>query len=292
MWTISGLSCGRPFARKIFFTASPFSAFAARPYTVSVGMPTTSPARMSSAAVFTAFSSVSGVKRVVFISLHFHLWYQWSFSSTLVTMPFFQCRVERCLIKRRTVVRQTGNGLRSDAVSRQRDVYRTFTMLYSIIKEEVLRMAAKNKNIFITITGFQHYYGREPFQIGNLLPRAKAGAIHATAAMPSRVSAVHQQGQLHRQQSPDQSEGGTESASRIYETRAQAVLRPRAVHHLPRSSARVEFGDMSDLNAEVGEPDRTSGTTGTMRMTKSSSKGYISLCSFSFSAVSAAMRCV
>ena len=25
---------------------------------------------------------------------------------------------------------------------------------------------AKNKNIFVTITGFQHYYGREPFQIG------------------------------------------------------------------------------------------------------------------------------
>lgn len=28
---------------------------------------------------------------------------------------------------------------------------------------------AKNKNIFVTITGFQHYYGREPFQIGNLI---------------------------------------------------------------------------------------------------------------------------
>ena len=38
-----GLSCGRPLARNIFFTASPSSAFAARPYTVSVGMPTTSP---------------------------------------------------------------------------------------------------------------------------------------------------------------------------------------------------------------------------------------------------------
>ena len=28
---------------------------------------------------------------------------------------------------------------------------------------------AKNKNIFVTITGFKHYYGREPFQIGNLI---------------------------------------------------------------------------------------------------------------------------
>lgn len=32
---------------------------------------------------------------------------------------------------------------------------------------------AKNKNIFVTITGFQHYYGREPFQIGNLIRCAK-----------------------------------------------------------------------------------------------------------------------
>ena len=26
---------------------------------------------------------------------------------------------------------------------------------------------AKNKNIFVTITGFQHYYGREPLKIVN-----------------------------------------------------------------------------------------------------------------------------
>ena len=28
---------------------------------------------------------------------------------------------------------------------------------------------AKNKNIFVTITGFKHYYGLEPFKIGNLI---------------------------------------------------------------------------------------------------------------------------
>ena len=28
---------------------------------------------------------------------------------------------------------------------------------------------AKNKNIFVTITGFNHYYGLEPFKIGNLI---------------------------------------------------------------------------------------------------------------------------
>ena len=50
MWTISGLSAGRPFAANILSTALPSSAFAPSPYTVSVGKPTTSPARISSAA--------------------------------------------------------------------------------------------------------------------------------------------------------------------------------------------------------------------------------------------------
>lgn len=43
---------------------------------------------------------------------------------------------------------------------------------------------AKSKNIFVTITGFQHYYGREPFQIGNLIRCARSQAIR-TKAMPS-----------------------------------------------------------------------------------------------------------
>ena len=48
--TIRGLSIGRPLASKIRATAGPFSASAASPYTVSVGIATSSPARSSSAA--------------------------------------------------------------------------------------------------------------------------------------------------------------------------------------------------------------------------------------------------
>ena len=50
MCTISGLSPGRPFASKMLATASGFSASAPSPYTVSVGMPTSLPSRISCAA--------------------------------------------------------------------------------------------------------------------------------------------------------------------------------------------------------------------------------------------------
>ena len=66
MCTIRGLSCGRPLARKIFATAAPSKAFAARPYTVSVGMPTTSPARSSAPACRSAPSSLMGSSNRVF----------------------------------------------------------------------------------------------------------------------------------------------------------------------------------------------------------------------------------
>lgn len=50
MWIISGLSCGLPLALNIFAHASGLYASAARPYTVSVGIATTSPFFISSAA--------------------------------------------------------------------------------------------------------------------------------------------------------------------------------------------------------------------------------------------------
>ena len=65
MCTMSGLSCGRPFASKIRLTACGLSASAARPYTVSVGMPTTSPARSSAPASSIAAGSSDGRSSLV-----------------------------------------------------------------------------------------------------------------------------------------------------------------------------------------------------------------------------------
>ena len=65
MWTMRGLSCGRPFATKIFLTASPLRASAAIPYTVSVGRATSSPCRRSSAP--RAMPAASAGRSSVFI---------------------------------------------------------------------------------------------------------------------------------------------------------------------------------------------------------------------------------
>ncbi len=61
MCTISGLSEGRPLAAYIFDAAEAFRASAPRPYTVSVGNATSSPARIRAAASFiTALSIFAG----------------------------------------------------------------------------------------------------------------------------------------------------------------------------------------------------------------------------------------
>ena len=75
-WTIKGSKRGRSFASKIFATAIGLSASAARPYTVSVGKPTLSPARKSATtstrsqeetiSVFTSALAVRAPRRFAF----------------------------------------------------------------------------------------------------------------------------------------------------------------------------------------------------------------------------------
>lgn len=70
---------------------------------------------------------------------------------------------------------------------------------------------AKNKNIFITITGFQHYYGREPFQIGNLIRCAKEpGNPYDSDAIRAFLPYIGKVGYIAN--SPQTKAGGTESA--------------------------------------------------------------------------------
>ncbi len=132
------ISCGRSFARKIF-GASPRRNSIRRKVAHGLGRHVDDlPARMSLRRFLNA-SFAFRVKRVVFTSLHFHL---------AVSMVFFPPS--------------------DNAVSPQRDVYRHSPCYNSIIKERVLR-TAKTRTFFVTITGFKHYYGLEPFKIGNLI---------------------------------------------------------------------------------------------------------------------------
>ncbi len=90
---------------------------------------------------------------------------------------------------------------------------------------------AKNKNIFVTITGFKHYYGLRPFRIGQLIRCTKepdnpfdSDAIRASLPAIGKVGYIAN--------SPDTRAGGTEERVAHLRPRAEAVLRPRAVHHL------------------------------------------------------------
>ena len=89
---------------------------------------------------------------------------------------------------------------------------------------------AKNKNIFVTITGFQHYYGREPFQIGNLIRCAKEpGNPYDSDAIRAFLPYIGKVGYIAN--SPHQGRRHGERIAHL-RARAQAVLRPCAVHHL------------------------------------------------------------
>ena len=109
---------------------------------------------------------------------------------------------------------------------------------------------AKNKNIFVTITGFQHYYECEPFQIGNLIRCAKEpGNPYDSDAIRAFLPYIGKVGYIAN--SPQTKAGGTESASRIYERVPKRFYVRVLFTTCTKIICRVEFGDMSDLNAEL-----------------------------------------
>ena len=108
---------------------------------------------------------------------------------------------------------------------------------------------AKNKNIFVTITGFQHYYGREPFQIGNLIRCAKEpGNPYDSDAIRAFLPYIGKVGYIAN--SPDTRAGGTESASRIYDRVPKRFYIRVLFTTFTKVICRVERGDMNALNRE------------------------------------------
>ena len=106
------------------------------------------------------------------------------------------------------------------------------------------------KNIFVTITGFKHYYGLEPFKIGNLIRCAKEpGNPYDSDAIRAFLPYIGKVGYIAN--SPQTKAGGTESASRIYERVPKRFYVRVLFTTCTKIICRVEFGDMSDLNAEL-----------------------------------------
>ena len=107
------------------------------------------------------------------------------------------------------------------------------------------------------------------FQIGNLIRCAKGRAIRPRQRCHPRVSCRISK-VSYIANSPQTKAGGTESASRIYERVPKRFYVRVLFTTCTKIICRVEFGDMSDLNAEL-ESQTKDKWDGTMGMTKSSS---------------------
>lgn len=105
---------------------------------------------------------------------------------------------------------------------------------------------------FITITGFKHYYGRRPFQIGNLIKCSKqpdnccdSEAIKATLPMIGTVGYVAN--------SPDTLAGGTMSAGRIYDHVHKSFYARVMFTTFTKVICRIEFSSPVQCERELEE---------------------------------------
>lgn len=72
------------------------------------------------------------------------------------------------------------------------------------------------KDVYVTITGFRHYYGLKPFKIGSLVRcKKEPGNPHDAEAIRAGLPMVGTVGYLAN--SPDTAARGTSSAGRIYD---------------------------------------------------------------------------
>ena len=106
------------------------------------------------------------------------------------------------------------------------------------------------KNKYITITGFKHYYGLQPFQIGNLILCKKEPqnpfdneAICASLPILGTVGYVAN--------SPNTVAGGTMSAGRIYDHVKTHFYARVLFTTLTKVICKIEFGPYKEYEAKM-----------------------------------------
>ena len=108
------------------------------------------------------------------------------------------------------------------------------------------------EEIYVTVTGFAHYYQKKPFAIGNLLACVKTPANkYDSEAMEVRLPVIGKVGFIAN--SPASVAGGTTSAGRVYD-KVEDVFYIRVMFTTQsKIICRVETGDAETFENEIKE---------------------------------------
>ncbi|MCD8180186.1 MAG: HIRAN domain-containing protein [Firmicutes bacterium] len=106
------------------------------------------------------------------------------------------------------------------------------------------------ENMYVTITGFSHYYGKKPFSIGNLLVCEKDPSNkYDSEAIIARLPIIGQVGFISN--SPYTMAGGTTSAGRIYDKVEDKFYVRVMFTTQSKVICRVESGSDGELEKEI-----------------------------------------
>lgn len=106
------------------------------------------------------------------------------------------------------------------------------------------------ETLYVTVTGFSHYYGRKPFSIGNVLICVKDPSNKMDSeAIAVKLPVIGQVGFISN--SPYTMAGGTTSAGRIYDKVEDCFYVRVMFTTQSKIICKVENGDYEVLEKEI-----------------------------------------
>ncbi len=107
-----------------------------------------------------------------------------------------------------------------------------------------------DENMYITVTGFSHYYGRKPFAIGNVLVCVKDPSNkYDSEAIVTRLPIIGQVGFVANNM--QYVAGGTMSAGRIYDKVEDKFYARVLFTTQSKIICRIENGSDEELEKEI-----------------------------------------
>jgi len=106
------------------------------------------------------------------------------------------------------------------------------------------------KHLYVTITGFRHYYGLRPLAVGNVICcRKEPDNSYDGEAIRCSLPVIGTVGYLAN--SPDTVAGGTMSAGRLYDRVEKRFYVRVLFTTFTKAICRVEDGEPEDLDREM-----------------------------------------